>query len=208
MRPSADFCRDEFVLKEIVHHTGWWGNKQALQLGLKYFNALGIKNLDLQGEVNIVRPYMYTHYTSYTNYTNYNQPLADPMGANFEEFIGILRYQPLPKLTIQGKMIYYIWGDDTSQTTTAVRDNNGGNIFKSYNDVATANTYNNKIGQGIKTDILFLSLQLSYQVRHNLFLDFTGIYRRQTSALAERSYNTAYVSCGIRLNIQPRNYEF
>ena len=199
---------DEFILKDVVNHTGWWGNKQALQLGLKYFNALGIKHLDLQGELDIVRPYMYTHVDSYTSYTNYNQPLADPMGANFKEFIGIARYQPLPKLTIQGKGIYYIWGDDSSTTSTSVSDNNGGNIFKSYTPIAVANTYHNKIGQGIKTDILFLSLQLSYQIRHNMFIDITGIYRNQTSQLSERDSNTKYISCGIRMNIQPRNYEF
>jgi len=74
--------------------------------------------------------------------------------------------------------------------------------------VAKANTYDNKIAQGIKTNILFLTMQVSYQVRHNLFVDLTYIYRKQTSELASKNLNTSYISCGVRLNIQPRNYEF
>lgn len=199
---------DELIFQEVKSQSGWWGNKQALQLGLKYFNALGIKNLDLQAETNVVRPYMYQHANSYTNYMNFNQPLAHPMGANFVEMIGIARYQPLPRLMVQGKIFYTVFGDDSTQTTNTAKSNNGGNISKSYTAVARANTYDNTIAQGIKTNILFLTMQVSYQVRHNLFVDLTYIYRKQTSELASKSLNTSYISCGVRLNIQPRNYEF
>jgi hypothetical protein len=204
----GQYVIDELKFQEVKNHTGWWGNKQALQLGLKYFNALGIKNLDLQAETNIVRPYMYQHASDYTNYTQYNQPLAHPMGANFVEVLGIARYQPLPRLMLQGKVFYTVWGDDSTTTSNTVTNNNGGNIFKSYTPIAKANTYNNTIAQGIKTNILFLSLQATYQLRHNLFVDLTYIYRQQTSEIASRNRTTNYLSCGIRLNIQPRNYEF
>lgn len=199
---------DEMIFREVRNQTGWWANKQALQLGLKYFNALGIKNLDLQAETNIVRPYMYQHASYYTSYTQYNQPLAHPMGANFTEFIGIARYQPLPRLMLQGKLFYTIWGDDSTTTQQDAVHNNGGNIFKSYTSIAEANTYNNTLAQGIRTNILFLSMQASYQLRHNLFVDLTYIYRKQDSELAIRNQTTNYISCGVRLNIQPRIYEF
>ncbi|MGN6646398.1 MAG: hypothetical protein ACTHJT_07700 [Cytophaga sp.] len=204
----GQFVIDELVFQEVKSHSGWWGNKQALQLGMKYFNALGIKNLDLQAETNIVRPYMYQHANYYTSYTNFNQPLAHPMGANFVELIGIARYQPLPRLMLQGKMFYTIFGDDSTKTTNTAVSNNGGNINKNYTPIAEANTYGNTIAQGIKTNILFLSLQASYQLRHNLFVDLTYIYRKQTSELVSKNLDTNYISCGVRLNIQPRNYEF
>ena len=204
----GQYVIDELQFKEVKNHSGWWGNKQALQLGLKYFNALGIKNLDLQAETNIVRPYMYQHANDYTNYTHYNQPLAHPMGANFIEFIGIARYQPLPRIMLQGKLFYTEWGDDSTKTSNTITNNNGGNISKSYTPIAKANTYNNAIAQGIRTNILFLSFQATYQLRHNLFVDLTYVYRQQTSELASKSRTTNYISFGIRLNIQPRNYEF
>ena len=104
---------DEFLFKNIINHTGWWANKQAVQAGLKVVDVFGIKNLDMQLEENIVRPYTYSafsistynNYANYHNYTNSNQPLADPFGANFYESIGILRYQPSKRLTIVAKGI-------------------------------------------------------------------------------------------------------
>lgn len=74
---------DEFFLKEIRAGNGWWANKFGVQVGGKYINAFGLKNLDLQGEMNFVRPFTYSHFDSVSNYTHYNQPMAHPLGANF-----------------------------------------------------------------------------------------------------------------------------
>ncbi|MFN8416394.1 MAG: hypothetical protein U0U66_08690 [Cytophagaceae bacterium] len=208
MSAYGQIVLDEFVLHDVLKRTGWWGNKQGLQLGLKYINVAGIKNLDAQFETNIVRPYMYAHKDYYTSYSHYNQPLAHPMGANFTEFIGILRYQPLPRLQLTGKTIYTRWGDDSTKVGSQVSNNNGGNIFKSYDDVALVNTYGNSIGQGISTQIMLFSLHAAYQVKHNLFIDMQCILRNQTSDLAEKTYSTQYVSLGVRYNISPRIYEF
>src|SRR5213078_2100497 len=92
----------------------------------KYIDAFGIKNLDLQLETNRVRPFTYSHYDSISNYTHYNQPLAHPLGANFQEFIGIINYQPLPKLFINSKTIYYTQGLDSNGV------NFGANPFNDY----------------------------------------------------------------------------
>ena len=51
----------------------------ALQLGAKYVDAFGINNLDLQLEMNRVRPFTHSHNDSISNYTHYNQPLAHPL---------------------------------------------------------------------------------------------------------------------------------
>ncbi len=96
---------DEFVISEIRSGAGWWGNKYALQLGGKYISALGIDNLDLQFEYNRARPYTYSHQDLYRSYTHYEQPLAHPLGANFDEVIGIVRYQPVDRLTLKAKLI-------------------------------------------------------------------------------------------------------
>ena len=88
---------DEFKLSEIKNNRGWWANKFGMQMGVKYIDALGIKNLDLQLEHNRVRPFTYSHRDSVANYTHYNQPLAHPLMENFKEVIAILRYQPAPK---------------------------------------------------------------------------------------------------------------
>src|SRR6185369_7292398 len=70
----GQFCLDEFLLSEIKKNRGWWANKWGIQIGAKYVDAFGIKNLDLQLEHNRVRPFTYSHTDSVANYTHYNQP--------------------------------------------------------------------------------------------------------------------------------------
>ena len=106
----GQFLLDEFNLTEIRKGSGWWANKFGLQLGAQYVDAFGLKNLDLRLESNRVRPFTYSHRDSVANYTHYNQPLAHPLGANFQEWIGIARYQPTGKLMLQGKILYYNQG--------------------------------------------------------------------------------------------------
>ena len=201
---------DEFLLNEVKSGNGWWANKQAGQAGLKYINALGIKNLDLQGEVHVIRPYMYQHADQFTSYTNYNQPLAHPLGANLYELIAIARYQPLKRLSLTGKIFNTKIGLDSSYNFTTFNgaNNFGSNPLKSYNTVANFHNYGNKIGNGVKTNILFLSFTASYQLKHNFFIDFTGIVRKSTSDLAIYNTNTTYASMAIRWNIAQRLQEF
>ncbi|MEO5783349.1 MAG: hypothetical protein ABIQ07_08770, partial [Ginsengibacter sp.] len=93
----GQFLLDEFVLSKLRNDPTNYVNKYGYQLGAKYVDAFGIANLDLQVESNRVRPFVYSHYDSVSNYTHYNQPMAHPLGANFQEFVGILKYQPAPK---------------------------------------------------------------------------------------------------------------
>ncbi len=44
----GQFLLDEFNLTQLKANTGWWANKYGFQLGAKYIDALGVKNLDLQ----------------------------------------------------------------------------------------------------------------------------------------------------------------
>src|SRR5204863_2850320 len=74
---------DEFSLDAMTGGEKSWMNKFAYQLGAKYFNAFSVKNLLLQAEFNLVRPYVYSHSEVITNYGNYNQSMVHPWGSNF-----------------------------------------------------------------------------------------------------------------------------
>ena len=80
------------TFKEFIGFNGYWANKQSYQFGVKSYNSFGIKNLFLQGEFNLVRPYMYSHWSGESNYGHYNQPLAHPWGGNFYEIIARAQY--------------------------------------------------------------------------------------------------------------------
>lgn len=190
----------ELVLDEIINNRGWWGNKWAYQLGLKYIDVFGINNLDVQGELNVCRPYMYTSYSSLQTHTNYNQPLAHPLGANFYELIGILRYQPSNKLNLSFKGIYYAIGYDT------LGGNVGQNIQLSYRS-STTPIYGNEITQGQITKVLYIDAMASFMLKHNLFIDAGFTYRYSNSALKTLISENMFFNFGVRFNMARREFD-
>lgn len=192
---------DEFVFKELfVERRGWWANKFALQTGLKYIDVAGIDHLDLQLEFNTARPYTFTHTDSISSYAHYRTPLGHPLGANFREWVGIIRYQPVPRLQVQARMIRALTGEDGNNT------NWGGNILLSSRRIQQ--TYGNEIGQGVKTSIDILGVDLSYQLFHNVFLDVQYFQRRKDSADNTRDRTDRYAGGGLRVNLANWRQDF
>jgi hypothetical protein len=186
---------DEFVLKEMRAGDGWWANKWSLQLGGKYIDAFGVKNLDLQAETNFIRPFTYSHNDSIANYTHYNQPLAHPTLSNVQEFIGIARYQPAPKWYLQGKLIAWQQGSDTASK------NFGNNIF--LDSDTRPGDYGYNFGSAVKKNGMNGSLWVAYEWKENFFIEgnlmmrkFTGSDTRTTATL------------GIRWNMARREYDY
>lgn len=191
---------DEFVLDQIRSGNGWWANKYGLQTVLKYIDAFGLKNLDLHAEYNVIRPYTYTHTSEFTNYAHYRQPLAHALGANLREFIASVRYQPLPRLTLAAQICLAGYGEDT------VNSNWGKNVMKSY--LTRQQEYGNAIGQGVGVDLDYIDLLMSYQVRHNVFLDLRLVRRATESRNAGFVRNTSYFSGSFRWNIPRLTHDF
>jgi hypothetical protein len=197
----GQFVLDEFVIDNIKQGNGWWANKFGIQAGGKYVDAFGIPNLDLQGEINVVRPYTYSHGSRLGNYSNYQQPIGHPMGANFKEVIGIMRYQPLPRLFITGKLMLIQIGRDSTGV------NWGSDILKSNRNDRPRN-FGNVIGQGVANDIVYGSFTMSWMLRHNIFIDGSVIIRMSECVLKPYDNNTAITSLALRWNIPQRLYEF
>lgn len=194
---------DEFKLSEVRAGDGWWANKWGIQLGAKYYNAFGIPNLDLQVEHNRVRPFTYSHRDSVANYTHYNQPLAHPLMANFQEFLGVARYQPAPRWTIVGKLMAYQQGRDSSGRSY------GSNIFLPNVPPIRQGDYGYEIGSGWKTNVFLGSLLLSYEWRENLFLELNALMRREKTVTAPvSSVNRSVISFGVRWNMHRRDFDF
>ncbi len=198
---------DEFIFKEaVVKRDGFWANKQGIQTGLKYVDVAGIDHLDLQLEYNSVRPYTYTHRDASANYTHYNQPLAHPLGANFSEVLAILRYKPIAALQLTNRLIYANYGTDNNDS------NWGNNIFLS-NDNRSApdgidDDFGHKTGQGIANKLLLNQFTASYQLRHNLYIDFDMYYRKLNSGIDANDYSRIFVGGGLRFNISDRQIDY
>ncbi|GAA4464263.1 hypothetical protein GCM10023093_14210 [Nemorincola caseinilytica] len=206
----GQFLLNEFRIKELTGGNKWYGNKWGVQMGGKYFNAFGIKNLDLQGEVDAVRPYTYSAQDTIANYTNYNQPMADPLGSGFIKAIGQARYEPVKNLVLTARITYYMRGNDTGNA------NYGNNTFKPYPTATTQ--YGVKMINGPESRCKMVSLNASYQLRPNLFADLGGVYRNyenvagiyphsSTTGTWTGPLTTTYFYFGVRINASRRAYD-
>lgn len=195
----GQFVLDEFHLGYLRDSQGWWANKWASQLGFKYIDVLGLLNLDLQWEWNRSRPFMYAHKSDYTNYTHFSQPLAHPLGANFDEHLLALRYQPLDRLSLELQYLHAHYGSDSTETSY------GGDIFKSYQD--REQEFGHYIGQGIPNQLRLGQMTASYMLAHRLYIDFSYTYRRHSSAPSAIS-STHISTAGLRWNIGRREHLF
>ncbi len=64
----GQYLLDELVTSQLFGRTESWVNKWAYQAGIKYIDVANVKNLDLQLEVNHVRPYFNMHRTKSQNW--------------------------------------------------------------------------------------------------------------------------------------------
>lgn len=196
---------DEFEISEILHNPTSWRNKQGYQIGGKYVDAFKIKNLDLQLEYNSIRPFTFQHDDYVGNYTHYNQPLAHPLGANVKEIIAIAHYQPFNKLYLTGKLIYAIQGLDSAGV------NFGSNPLQNYDAIINGTQRNSGyvIGSGNKATSANISFNAAYEIKENLFIEGTGVFRSYKTAIPTNlTGNIAMFTLGIRWNMAKREYDY
>ena len=194
---------DEFKLSELRAGNGWWANKFGYQVGAKYIDVFNIPNLDLQVELNRVRPFTYSHNDSVANYTHYNQPLAHPLGANFSVLMGILRYQPKPKWRLEAKLMVY------KQGLNIGAESFGSNPLLPNRPPHRLKDYGFDIGSGQTVNTAYGSLLVSYEFKENLFLELSGMGRSyQVENNAGLSENTSVISAAFRWNINRREFVF
>ncbi len=192
---------DEYKFNELTSNKGWWANKWGVQAGLQYIDVLGIDCLDFRAEYNTVRPYTYSHKDSLgASYSHYNQSLAHPLGANFKELLFTLRYQPFQKWLIEARLIRAQFGEDEAGK------NWGGNILLTYRN--RVQPYGNYIGQGVLANATLLALDLSYEIRHQVFIDLHYFHRKKESEQPDRNQLNSYLGGGIRMNMSQLKMDF
>jgi hypothetical protein len=191
----------EFRFSELIKQSGWVHNKFAYQIGLKWIDAMGIKNLDLQAEYNRVRPYTYSAGYSFNTYASWNMPLAHALGSNFHERIAIARYQPSERLFFTAHAIHFVIGRDTAT------NNWGSDVNKTYRN--PPRQFGNLVGQGVTNTVLMCEITASYMLFHNFFIDLRNGFRYSRSIIPGL-FESEHIwgGIGIRWNIAPRRYDF
>ena len=197
----SQFMVDKLKTDELKND--WWGNRFGYQIGGKYIDAFGIKNLDVQVETNVVRPFMYASTDSFSSYNHYNQPLAHPLGANFKEYIGIVRYQAAKPLYFEMKLMLYKQGLDSAVNNA--NQNFGSNIF-SFNQTRSFDNGWKTITGDVATCTM-VSFLASYELKENLFFDLSYMYRN-FDRMSKGVSSVNMLSAGFRWNIGRREFLF
>lgn len=195
---------DEFTAKEFTAGTGYWGNKYGYQLGIKYYNAFGVKGLFLRAEHNAVTPYTFSHRFPLSNYGHYGQPLAHPWGANFRESVFHALYQ-YKRWEFETRLNIGRIGLDTAGSDW------GADIYLPYNE--REQDYNNKIGQGVKGNITYLLVRAAWLVNPESGLKLeAGMQWRSLNldlnTLPLPEGESKYFFLGLRTEFFNRYYDF
>ncbi len=196
---------DEFLLEELKAGNGWWANKYGIQAGLKSYDFMWIKNLTLQLEYNMVRPFTYSYYIKPTNistlqnYAHFNSPLAHPLGANFNEVVAGLSYTK-KRWVFEGMTTIAKIGLDTSFTSV------GQDVYQPYNN--REQDYGYETGGGLSTDIINSTLKVSYllNAKSQMLLQLGVTNRMYKNKYANESNNMFFI--GIRTAITNRYTDF
>ena len=190
---------DEFVFDELRAGEGYWGNKFGVQIGGKIYDFI-LPGLTVQSEINLVRPYTYSHINSFQNYGHYNQPLAHPLGANFRESISHITYQNR-RFFGELEVMFAEQGMDFD-------DSNWGTDIYLASDTREEE-YGNEIGQGINTKIFYADLKLGYlfNPKTNLRIQVGLTYRNLSPENLSKN-TTQYLYAGVTTNLTNRYYDF
>ena len=197
---------DEFLLKELKAGNGWWANKYGFQFGLKSYDFMWVKNLSLQLEYNMVRPFTYSYYYQPTNvstqqnYAHFNAPLAHPLGANFNEIIAGLTYTK-KRWVFEAMTTIAKIGLDTNLTESVGQD-----VLLPYN--LRAQDYGYETTGGLTTDIINNTLKISYLLipESRMFFELGVTNRIYKNKYIDQSNNMFFI--GLRTAITNRYTDF
>jgi hypothetical protein len=192
----GQFVLDEFNLKQFSKQQKWWGNKLGGQMGLKWFDLL--KGLSWQSEVNIARPFIYTHGSSVQAWTHFNQPMAHPLGANFFEWVNLWRYEQ-PNWSIVAQFNFAAYGRDYDSDGDGGIDNFGGNINRSYRNPHDG-AFGHPLFQGLRTSLFYGNITISKKIPQipdtEAFVQYTHRMER-TQLFIDTD---GFVTIGIRMS--------
>ena len=173
-------------------------NTDGYQLGIRGGDLFNVKGFNYLFEYNTVKPFAYTSPQIITNYTYYSEPLGDPLGANFREFIAILNYS-IGKFDFMGQVNYAKYGRNPAG------QNYGNELTYTSTSASTTET---RVGQGVPTDFYFGEATASYLInpKYNLRFELGGLVRKETNDLGSR--NTVQITFGLRSTFRAIYHDF
>lgn len=192
---------NEFTASKVFGDPGYWANKQGFQLGIRAFNFLKVPKLNLLAELNTIRPFTYTALNPLISYSHYGQPLGDPLGTNFREFIIIGNYT-CKRFDFRTQFNFALQGLDDPKSGQST----GGDLFKPY----TVRTSNEGffIGSGVRSNFFFADIRASYILNYKNNLRFEVGYTNRTLNNQLVHHTSDYFSFGVKASFRNFYYDF
>ncbi|MCB0395128.1 MAG: hypothetical protein KDD36_00655 [Flavobacteriales bacterium] len=190
--------KDDLPLDTTVttERKGFIQNKLGYQLGVHGFDLFGIANLDVQAELNAVRPYTYAHKTPLQSYTHFAEPLAHPLGANFREWVFLADYRKNNWMLNARWVIARTGRDSTSQ------QHYGSDIFKSDYDAQYGLLgFGNTLLQGQQVKISNFRLQVNYLINPSYQMNLFVGWMSRVAITDDKSMTTSMLFFGLKTRL-------
>lgn len=211
----GQFMLDDIIIGQLINDIkhninpdytgeyGWFANKWAAQIGYKSYDIFKLNNLDFFTEINLARPYTYSHVRVQQNYSHQGQALAHPFGANFVESVSGISYLG-KRIIADAKLMYAIVGIDSTNTHfgqdiyNSTMDGNQGYPY-------IVNSYGNVILQGIKTQLITAKFDFGWILKENknLSLNIGYIMRYGSAETGEKQTQNLFYF-GVKSNFLKR----
>jgi hypothetical protein len=175
------------------------GSRNAWQLGFRGADLFKVNKLNYLFEYNTSAPYTYSSQYPIVNYAQFSEQLADPLGANFKEFVGILNYS-LGKFDLQGQINYAKYGLNTAGINYGKDINLADNINL---PSAAGGT-----GQGLSTTLKYAEGTIAYLLnpKYNLRIEIGGLLRQENNSQSDTK--TAMLIFGLRSTFRDLYHDF
>lgn len=168
----------------------------AWQAGIKYCNAMTIKNMFLQIEYNAAQPKAYTDDQKILDYSHYLQPLANPLGTDFNEWVCIFHYN-LRRFNFDAKFNISKYGDKS-----IVPVNKDPGYIYNYN-------FNSPfIGLGPYTDLKYSDYKVDFLLNPKTNLRIEAGFIARDSKTGNTNFNSSYFYFGLKTSLINKYYDF
>ena len=192
---------DELNTKKLSEGDDWWANKFAWQIGFRSFNTF-IPNLTIQSELNLARPFIYSHTNELQSFTQYNESLTHPLGSNFIESITRISYR-YERLFANLQFIY------SQKGLNRIDQNLGSDILIS--NSTRFQEFNNTFLQGDLATTNYIDAKVGYIINpnYNLLLQI-GITKRSyiVENQVNAALNTTHIYFGLKTDLYQYYYDF
>lgn len=170
------------------------GSHIAWQSGIKYFNIFSIRNLHLLAEYNTSQSGIYTNNYKILNYSHYCQPLANPLGTNFKEYIFRIRYN-LKSWQLNTKFNIAKYGIDSIKPAKS-------NYIEDYSFPVPF------LGQGPFTKLFYADYSIAYLVNPKTNMRIEAGYISRQAEIERKNHNTSYFYLSFITSLTNMYYDF